>query len=225
MIIKFKRWHERRGPLNQSWSDFQGTNTSLSVGQFEREITLRTPRVPASSYKRGSHVLEIQLIDERLLARQTETGMWEEALGVRVRTGRRRRWRRRREEEKRRRHICAQPLSFARSLTRLLVPTRRARSSFLRALCTTELGGLGFLRTTREPHNSGTPCRTACHTFRTALKSPVGASARTCPSRPPGRDYAAEPAASWDLSKLCRRERERERERERKRERERERKS
>jgi len=84
--------------------------------------------------------------------------------------------------------------------------------AFLRTLCTTKLGGLGFLRTARESHNSGTPCRTACHTFRTALKSPVGASAdlaRTCSSRRRGtdRDYAAEPAAPGDLSKLCRRER------------------
>ena len=116
MIIKFKRWHERREPLNQSWSDFQGTNTSLSVGQFEREITLRTPRVPASSYKRGSHVLEIQLIDERLLARQTETGMWEEALGVRVRTGRRRRWRRRRERREKKKAYM-RPTSFIRAFT------------------------------------------------------------------------------------------------------------
>ena len=182
-------------------------NTSLSVGQFEREITLRIPRVPASGCERGSRVLEIQLIDERLLARQTETGMWEEALGVRVRTGRRRRCRRRGRRERREEGVRTP------SLFRSLVPTRRARFSFLRALCTTELGGLGFLRTTREPHNSGTPCRTACHTFRTALKSPVGASAslaRTCPSRPPGHDYAAEPAAPWDLSKLCVAERERE---------------
>jgi len=64
-------------------------NTSLSVGSNERLCFVRTPRVPASSRERDSRVLEIQLIDERSLVRQTETGMWVE--GARVKTGGRRR--------------------------------------------------------------------------------------------------------------------------------------
>lgn len=56
-----------------------------------------------------------------------------------------------------------------------------ARRALLRALCTTELGGLaalGFLRTkpTRPRNSEGDP---VCHTFRTALKSPERARLRT----------------------------------------------
>lgn len=102
------------------------TSRSLSVDQLDkrkREITLRTPRVLASSDERGSRVLEIQLIDERSLVRQTETGMWEEALGARAETGRRRRRRRRKGE---RGEEGVMPGLF-RSRVRSLISTRRTR--------------------------------------------------------------------------------------------------
>lgn len=52
-------------------------NTSLDVERRDRPCKRDYPRLSARS---GSRVLEIQLIDERSLVRQTETGMWE-ALG------------------------------------------------------------------------------------------------------------------------------------------------
>lgn len=125
-------------------------NTSRSLGvdrldtRTSERLRLEAPRVPGSSGERGSRVLEIQLIDERSLVRQTETGMWEAALDARAERKKMKETKKRKKRRKRRRRRNARPLSLARSL----VPVRRARA-FLRALCTTELGGLGFLRTTR----------------------------------------------------------------------------
>lgn len=87
--------------------------------------------------------------------------------------------------------------------SRSLVTT--LRRALLRALCTTELGGLGFLRTEpTRPHNSGTPCRTACHTFRTALKSPSERKSNRTNGVAP-LDYVAEPAPGF-IEAACRRE-------------------
>lgn len=157
MIIRSEWRCEERGPLNQSWSDFRGTkmNTSRSLSVDRPEIRHASERLrlglrPAAG-ERGSRVLEIQLIDERSLVRQTETGMWEEALDARAETGRRRRRRRRGRGEE----------GVAPGLARR-VPSRIMydRTRWSRVPENHE-----------GPHNSRTPCRAACHTFRTALKS------------------------------------------------------
>lgn len=143
-------------------------------------ILLKAIRVSARA------ALEIQLIDERSLVRQTETGMWKEGVE---------------RESKQEEEEETEEFDFSCSRSSPCI------------IHTTKLGGLGFLRSER-PHNSRTPCRTACHTFRTALKSPASASTgqtrRTCLPCPPvgnrrGRDYTAEPAAPG-IYRSCRRE-------------------
>lgn len=122
------------------------TSRSLSVDRLEiRHVNERLClEVQASSGERDSRILEIQLIDELVVGKTNRDRYVGGGFGCecwdRKKTKKRKK---RKSRRKRRRRRSAWPLSLARSLAGLVA------RAFLRALCTTELGGLGFLRTTR----------------------------------------------------------------------------
>lgn len=155
MIIQSKRRGKARAVKSIMIRFPRHKDVLFSHHGSARQAQTRDQNTPRFSQQRRERVSRSRnTADRRSLVRQTETGMWEEALGARAETGRRRRRRKKKKKKKRRRRRNAQPLSLARSLARLSLLVAGA---FLRTLCTTELGGLGFLRITREPHNSGDP--------------------------------------------------------------------
>lgn len=142
MIIQSKRRCERGGPLNQSWSGFRGTkmNTSRSLGVDQPDtckweiMSLELPVFQPAAVREDSRVLEIQLIDERSLVRQTETGMWEEALDAESRDRKTKKTtkKKKKRRKRRRRGGNARPLSLARSLARSSLLVARSSAHYVR---------------------------------------------------------------------------------------------